>query len=125
MLECLLAQAGKHNMVADQRILFPLEILPELKEVRTAVWRDFIDDFSEKPTAIITRVAMEITMSRLVGCMNCEADSFRAMRGCLACARQSIKRCKEPDEAIIEVFHQTEGEIEEFIKTNNLVYGTL
>jgi hypothetical protein len=107
---------------SDPQILFPLEILPQLKDMRTQKWHDFVEGFLEKNDGAMGRIAMEVTLSRLVGCTNCEADSFKAMRGCLPCARQALKRFKESDATIMRIFRETEKEIDNYLSTHNLIY---
>ncbi len=106
----------------DSQILFPLEILPQLKDLRAKTWRDFVEGFLQIDDGVMRKIAMEVTLSRLVGCLNCEADSFKAMRGCLPCARQSLKRFKGSDATIVKLFRETEKEIDTYLNTNKLTY---
>ncbi len=104
------------------QLLFPLEILPEIKDIRTKTWKGFLENYQQGENTLVTTVALVITLTRLVGCATCEADSFRAMRGCVACAKQSLKRNKDSDDTIIDSFHQCERQVVQFLKVNDLEY---
>jgi hypothetical protein len=45
-------------------------------------------------------------MIRLNGCLSCETDSYRAMRGCAACAVQTLRRFKGSDRELTRAFQQ-------------------
>jgi hypothetical protein len=47
-------------------------------------------------------LAFSLLMIRLDGCLSCETDSFRAMRGCVACAQQVLHRYKGPDADLLK-----------------------
>jgi hypothetical protein len=56
-------------------------------------------------------LAFCLMMVRLNGCMACETDSFRAMRGCYACTAQTLRRYKGPDRDLIRVYEQALADI--------------
>ncbi|MCL4561169.1 MAG: hypothetical protein M1281_11200 [Chloroflexi bacterium] len=57
-------------------------------------------------------LAFVLMMIRLGGCLSCNADSFRAMRGCTQCARQTIRRFRGNDQDLVEQFKEAQREIE-------------
>jgi hypothetical protein len=109
----------------EQKLLFPLEILPELLNERSAAWQRFLAEFLANGESLVPKTAMIVLLSRMIGCAGCEADSFRALRGCLPCAKQALKRNRENDTAIIALYRVTENEIKRYIKANKLEYGIL
>jgi hypothetical protein len=50
------------------------------------------------------------------GCVGCNADSFRAMKGCTQCARQNIKRFRGSDQDLMELFDQTHKEVDQYLE---------
>jgi hypothetical protein len=50
-------------------------------------------------------------MIRLNGCVTCHADSYRAMRGCTACAQQSVIRFRDNDETLIRLYRKAEKDV--------------
>ena len=55
-------------------------------------------------------------MIRLDGCMTCQADSYRAMRGCTACARQAVLRFRGSDQELIKLYDRARKDILVFLE---------
>ena len=62
-----------------------------------------------------SQVAFSLMMVRLGGCAGCNADSFRAMRGCTHCAQLTIKRYKGSDEDLIQLFAVAHDDVNEYL----------
>lgn len=101
---------------SNAEILFPLRLLPEVKVVRGESWTQLIDLISAANSQTIDRLAMELLLVRLAGCMNCDSDSFRAMKGCEFCIRQVLRRFKGTDAELIRSFEQSKKEMNKFMK---------
>ncbi len=59
-----------------------------------------------------------LMMVRLNGCVGCETDSFRAMRGCTACAQQTLRRYKGSDAELIDLYQQALADVRKFAETH-------
>lgn len=101
---------------ADTELLFPARVIPSLCNLRTGVWRAFIEKVGSSDATLLEQQAFVLMMVRLGGCVGCNADSYRAMRGCTACARQTVKRFKGPDQDLIELFNQSCREMEIYLQ---------
>ena len=101
---------------SDTELLFPARVIPSLGNLRTDVWRAFIEKVGGVDASLLDHQAFVLMMVRLGGCVGCNADSFRAMRGCTACARQTIKRFKGGDQELIELFNQSSREMEVYLQ---------
>ena len=95
----------------DTELLFPQRVIPDLRDLRDGQWADFVDLISEQDPASEGRMAFELLMIRLCGCLKCNADSYRATKGCTVCAQNTIQRFRKPDEALINQFEDALGEI--------------
>jgi hypothetical protein len=51
---------------------------------------------------------------RLNNCMACETDSYRAMRGCHACAIQTLRRYKGTDEELLKAYQDALIEVGDY-----------
>jgi hypothetical protein len=102
------------NYRAD--LLFPPRCLPSIREMRGTVWEKLIDQVIQTDPDSIEQLAIILLMSRLNNCLSCDADSYRLMTGCATCSRQSLKRCKESDEALLASYSAAKKEIEQFIE---------
>ena len=63
-----------------------------------------IDRLADKHETSIEVIALMSVMIELNGCLTCETDSYRAMRGCTACAQQTLRRYKGSDEELISSY---------------------
>jgi hypothetical protein len=102
----------------DTEVLFPFRVIPSLGDLRGEKWMQLINNLSKPESNSRQRVAFSLMMARLAGCGVCNADSFRAMRGCTQCARLTIKRFKGNEEELL-VLHETAiADVEQFQKKN-------
>ncbi len=91
-------------MYTDNEILFPHYAIPALRNTRGSEWAQLIDRLADKPETSVEVIALMSVMIELDGCLTCETDSFRAMRGCTPCAQQTLRRFKGSDEELISLY---------------------
>jgi hypothetical protein len=103
-------------MYADNELLFPTHVIPALRHARGDRWRALVEQISHLPEDHPQRLAFSLMMIRLDGCLTCETDSYRAMRGCKACARQMLRRFKGSDEELLQVFAESLEDVEAFLE---------
>jgi hypothetical protein len=77
---------------SETEILFPLRLAIILSDLRGDDWRLLVEQVSRSDATRAEKIAFVLMMIRLNGCIGCNADSYRAMRGCAACAHQTIRR---------------------------------
>jgi len=97
----------------DTELIFPNRVIPELRQLRGASWQKLVDEVSEKAETDPDQIAFVLMMARVDGCMTCNADSFRAMKGCTLCAQDAIRRFRGDDKELLTLFKDAEKEIEE------------
>lgn len=105
----------------DTDLLFPTRVLPSLRLLRGDAWRVLVDEVSQQDQTSIKRVAFSLLMVRMGGCVSCNADSYRAMRGCTQCARLTVKRFKGSDPDLVEQYQQAEQEVKTHYGKNKLI----
>jgi hypothetical protein len=106
-------------MYSSNDILFPRNAISSLKDMRGKVWADLVEHVSSLPENHEETLAFMLMMIRLNGCISCETDSYRAMRGCAACAQQTLRRFKGEDEELVEMFHKAIKDVREFAYKND------
>lgn len=100
----------------DTEILFPFRVIPSLRSLRGEPWKNLIDHLCLPDVDEGDRVGFSLMMVRLGGCGGCNADSFRAMRGCTHCARLTIRRYKYSDQELLELFKEARLEAAEYLE---------
>ena len=110
--------AFAHPGHADSGFLHPLTGADHLLAmVAVGMWAAFLA--TRRPAAAFwVPMAFMLMMVRLNGCVACETDSFRAMRGCPACAHQTLRRYKGEDEELLGLFEQALGDVRKFAESH-------
>ena len=90
-----------------------------LREFYALLSGDLVDDVSLKDPTGIEYSAFVLVMARLSGCVTCTSDSFRAMKGCTQCARQTVRRFRGSDLELTALFQQAQEEITNNIKNRH------
>lgn len=103
-------------MYATNELMFPAYVIPELADSRGQEWHDLITRLSALPETDVEVLAFMLMMIRLNGCMECETDSYRAMRGCSACALQTLRRYKGPDRDLLNAYHNALQDMKNYLE---------
>lgn len=93
-------------MYTRNELMFPHYAIACLRDSRDAAWAALIDHIVQLPDTHDDVLAFMLLMIRLNGCLPCETDSYRAMRGCTMCSLQSLRRFKETDDELLAMYHQ-------------------
>lgn len=102
-------------MYTKNELMFPHYAIPHLRDARGEAWRTLIDRVSALPETHEEVLAFMLAMIRLNGCMPCETDSYRAMRGCTVCTLQTLRRFKEPDEELLAIYEEALADIRAYL----------
>lgn len=84
------------------------------------MWKDLIAKIMSKDSGDIEHLAFVLMMVKLNGCNSCSSDSFRAMRGCTQCSLQNIRRYKENDKELIELYEKALIELKSDLNINKI-----
>lgn len=101
-------------MYTKNEIMFPRKAIPALRKMRGPEWQALVDHIINLPETHEETLAFMLMMLRLNGCIECETDSFRAMRGCDLCAIQTLRRYKGPDSNLVTLFHDALATIRDY-----------
>lgn len=100
---------------SDTELMFPLRVVPHLRGQRGDQWQELVDRVTAPDVGIAEQSAFTLLMVRLGGCQGCGVDSFRGMRGCTACAKQTIRRYRGSDTDLQDQFEQAKTDIEQYL----------
>ena len=99
-------------MYANNEILFPNYVIPILRDMHGDAWRGLIDRVASLPDDHEEVLAFVLMMIRFNGCMECETDSYRAMRGCAMCATQTLRRYKGTDDDLLRMYQRALADVQ-------------
>ncbi|HWR66836.1 MAG TPA: hypothetical protein VN364_12025 [Bellilinea sp.] len=100
---------------SDTELMFPLRVAPQLAGQRGEKWNAIVDQITAQGATTVEQAAFTLLMVRLGGCQGCSVDSFRGMRGCTACAKQTVKRYRGSDSDLETQFVQAQKDIEQHL----------
>jgi hypothetical protein len=96
-------------------LLFPPRAIPFLREERGEAWLDLVVSVEKSGTDSPERAAFILMMARLSACATCNAHSYRAVQGCITCAKQAIGRFHGSDDELVKIFDAAKIEVQEFL----------
>ncbi len=103
-------------MYMRNELMFPPYAIPLLKDQRGSQWRQLIEQVIGLPENHEEALAFSLMMIRLNGCLSCETDGYRAMRGCTVCATQTIRRFKGSDKELLKIYRDACKEVQTFLR---------
>jgi hypothetical protein len=100
-------------------LLFPAHIIPALVNTRGERWELFVKEISSHKPDSLEIMAFTLTMVRIGNCVFCNSDSYRAMHGCLQCARQALIRFRGSDDDLVDLYIAAKNEVEGYLEKKN------
>jgi hypothetical protein len=99
----------------DTDLIFPPRGISSLCNERGTTWRNLVTAVEKAGPDSPEQMAFILTMARLNSCATCNADSYRAIHGCLACAKQSLKHFRGMDEELAGLYETAKAEVKVFL----------
>jgi hypothetical protein len=103
----------------ETEVLFPGKAIGSLTNLRGETWQNLVTGVMEQPVEAPEQTAFLLMMIKIGGCITCNVDSFRAMRGCPACAQLNIKRFKGSDEDLVKLYQQMLQDAKSYLARKN------
>jgi hypothetical protein len=97
-------------------LLFPSRAIEPLRNLRGEQWEKLINNLVDREQMDPERVAFVLFMVRIGGCTTCQSDSYRAMRGCILCSTNTIKRYKGSDQNLIDLYNEAIKDVTKYMK---------
>ena len=100
----------------DTDFIFPSRVIPALRSLLGPEWRGMCDEAQKAPQTDTAHLSFVLLMVGLNGCENCNADSYKAMRGCTACSVQTIERFPGKEGDLKKKLEKARNEVVEYRK---------
>ena len=102
-------------MYVNTEILFPPSVIPTLRDASGPAWRGLVERVAPLADTHPESLAFSLMMIRLDGCLECETDSFRALRGCAACALQTVRRYRKNERELLRRYQAALRDVEAYL----------
>ncbi len=107
-------------MFSQNDTLFPVKAINALRDARGETWAELIDQLKSLSEDDARTLGFCLSMINLNGCIDCETDSYRAMRGCDQCSLQTLHRFKGTDEELLVKYRQSIADVQTFLSQRSL-----
>jgi hypothetical protein len=104
---------------SDTELLFPPRVIPALRNLRGDLWQKLVDHLAQQESASLDLIAFVLLMARLGGCGSCNADSYRALKGCTHCAQQTVRRYRGSDQELKDMYLEARHDAEQYLRQDN------
>ncbi len=107
-------------MYTNNELLFPNSVIPYIRNARGPQWRELVDEVTVLDNDHPRKLAFVYMMINLNGCLECETDSYRAMRGCRLCTLQTLRRFKDSDDELMTRYDEALARVEEYLEAGEV-----
>lgn len=97
-------------------LLFPAHLISSLRDLREDAWRELVDRVAALPETDPDSLAFVLMMIQLDGCMKCNSNNFKFLRGCYLCASQTIQSYKGSDKQLLKLYDKARKQIDAELK---------
>lgn len=88
-------------------LLFTPRLISKLRDLRNEEWAELVEHLATLPETHPDPIAFSMMMIKLGSCLTCEMDSYRAQRGCAACAQNTIASFKGNDQQLLKRYEKS------------------
>jgi hypothetical protein len=106
-------------MYVNTEIMFPPSVIPALRDACGPAWRGLVDQVTQLDESHPESLAFSLMMIRLDGCLDCQTDSFRAMRGCTACALQTVRRYRANERELLRLYQAALADVRVYLASRS------
>ena len=97
-------------------LLFPAHLISSLRELRGEEWRALVDRVSALPETHLDSLAFVYMMIELDGCLRCNSNNYKFLRGCFLCATQTVQSYKGSDSDLLALYGKAKQELSQNLK---------
>jgi hypothetical protein len=109
---------------AKAELLFPSHLISSLRELRGPEWQLLVDRVAGLPDTHPDSLAFVLMMIELDGCLRCNSNNYKFLRGCFLCATQTVQSFKGSDSDLIELYSRARRMVDQHL-TQGIQPGSL
>jgi len=111
-------ESNDHILHAKAELLFPAHLIPTLRDLREEddEWRDLVDRVAALPETHPDSLAFVLMMIELDGCLRCNSNNYKFLRGCYLCARQTVQSFKGSNQDLLDMYQRAQEELNLYLE---------
>jgi hypothetical protein len=106
-----MSEVSEFAVHAKAELLFPAHLITTLRDLRGEEWRDLVDRVAALPETHPDSLAFVLLMIELDGCLKCNSNNYKFLRGCYLCATQTVQSYKGTDAELLEMYQRARKEL--------------
>lgn len=111
-----MTEPNEHILHAKAELLFPAHLIPSLRDLREDEWRELVDRVAALPETHPDSLAFVLMMIELDGCLKCNSNNYKFLRGCYLCATQTVQSFKGSDQELLEMYRRAQEELNLYLQ---------
>lgn len=103
-----MSDLNENALHAKAELLFPAHLISSLRDLREdeEEWKALVDRVAVLPETHPDSLAFVLMMIELDGCMKCNSNNYKFLRGCFLCATQTVQSFKGTDHDLLEMYEK-------------------
>ena len=102
---------SEYGVHTKAELLFPAHLIPSLRDLRGEEWRSLVDRLAALAETHPDSLAFVLMMIELDGCLKCNSNNYKFLRGCYLCATQTIQSYKGSDQDLLGLYNKAKQEL--------------
>ena len=111
-----MSESSEYALQAKAELLFPAHLISSLRDLRGEEWRDLVDRVATLPETHVDSLAFVLMMIELDGCLKCNSNNYKFLRGCYLCATQTVQSYKGTDTDLMELYRKAHEELNLYLE---------
>ena len=111
-----MSESSEYALQAKAELLFPAHLISSLRDLRGEEWRDLVDRVATLPETHVDSLAFVLMMIELDGCLKCNSNNYKFLRGCYLCATQTVQSYKGTDTDLLELYRKAHEELNLYLE---------
>ena len=107
-----MADFNENALQSKAELLFPAHLISSLRDLRGDEWRELVDRVAALPETHPDNLAFVLMMIELDGCMKCNSNNYKFLRGCFLCATQTVQSFKGTDKELLNMYQQAKSQMD-------------
>ena len=92
-------------------LLFPAHLISSLRELRGPEWQALVDRVAAMPETHPDSLAFVLMMIELDGCLRCNSNNYKFLRGCYLCATQTVQSYKGSVTDLLKMYERVKQDL--------------
>jgi len=110
-----MSDLNENALHAKAELLFPAHLISSLRDLREegdGTWAELVDRVAVLDETHPDSLAFVLMMIELDGCMKCNSNNYKFLRGCFLCATQTVQSFKGTDQDLLDMYEKAKKELD-------------